>query len=229
MIELLLSRGADVLAKSDIGLSPLIMAADKGYGDAVRLVLRYAADPNQRYSKGRTPLMSAAAQAHTDVVETLLTNRADVNARSDDGHSALLFAMESGLRDGLVCPIEGDEVEKADLAATVDCLLQAQANPNDAGPGGRTPLHLACTGGNAAIVERLCTVGASLQALDEEGRTPLQIAIELGCMEVLHTLGSISAECKAESMAAFESSPFLRHRYMLQSCSCWAWLDCFGS
>ncbi len=75
------------------------MAADRGHGDAVRLVLRYTADPNQRYGAGRTPLMGAAAQAHTEVVEKLLERRADVNAVADDGNSALLFAVTKGLRD----------------------------------------------------------------------------------------------------------------------------------
>lgn len=185
MIQLLLERGADPRAQSDIGLTALVMAADKGNGEAVMCLLSAAADPNHTYGSRRTPLMGAAAQAHTRVVEALLSGKADPNAISEEGQTPLLFAVEKGLKDGLVCPIKGEEVQKPDAEATVAALLGAWADPNLAGQKRRSPLHVACAGGRAGLVEQLITAGADLQALDAEGRRPLDVASKLGHTEVL--------------------------------------------
>lgn len=193
MIQLLLSRGADARAQSDIGLTALVMAADKGNAEAVECILAAAVDANHSYGEGRTPLMGAAAQAHTRVVEKLLSGRANVNAVSKDGQTPLLFAVEKGLKDGLVCPIQGAVVQKPDAEATVDALLQARANPNLAGPTRRSPLHVACAGGSAGLVDRLISSGADLQAVDEQGQRPADIASKQGHTEILIMLDTFDS------------------------------------
>eukprot|EP00435_Cladocopium_sp_Y103_P057626 s408_g19.t3 len=124
MVELLLQREADVALASDIGLTALVMASDKGHVATVRLLLEKMADANSRHGNGKTPLMSAAAQAYTEVVSELLKHSADVNAQAENGYSALLYALETQLKDGLVCPIEGS-LEKPGLEDTVRILLDA--------------------------------------------------------------------------------------------------------
>mmetsp|Transcript_47847 Transcript_47847/g.84860 ORF Transcript_47847/g.84860 Transcript_47847/m.84860 type:complete len:479 (-) Transcript_47847:154-1590(-) len=207
MIQLLLARGADARAQSDIGLTALVMAADKGNAEAVECILAAAADANHRFGEGRTPLMGAAAQAHTRVVEKLLSGRADVNAVSKEGQTPLLFAVEKGLKDGLVCPIKGAVVQKPDAEATVDFLLQAQADPNLAGPKRRTPLHVACAGGSAGLVDRLISGGADLQALDEEGRRPADIASKQGHTEILIMLDTFEGAAYSGSGGEYNASP----------------------
>ncbi len=41
-------------------------------------------------------------------------------SEKDDGHTPLLYAMERGLKDGLVCPIEGETVAKPDALLVTD-------------------------------------------------------------------------------------------------------------
>lgn len=124
MVELLLQREADVALASDIGLTALVMASDKGHVTTVRLLLEKMADANSRHGNGKTPLMSAAAQAYTEVVSELLKHSADVNAQAENGYTALLYAVETQLKDGLVCPIEGS-LEKPGLEDTLRILLDA--------------------------------------------------------------------------------------------------------
>eukprot|EP00438_Fugacium_kawagutii_P010210 Skav234242 [mRNA] locus=scaffold1464:516938:519332:- [translate_table: standard] len=86
MVELLLQRAADVnlatepwcRAGLDIGLTALVMAADKGPGndDGTNFDLPY-----------------------TKVVEELLRHSADVNAQAENGYSVLLYAVETQLKE----------------------------------------------------------------------------------------------------------------------------------
>ncbi|CAE8723147.1 unnamed protein product, partial [Polarella glacialis] len=172
MVELLLERGADPKASSDIGLTALVMASDKGHLQAVQRLLAAAADPNHRYGAGKTPLMGAAALGYTAVVSALLEHRADANAVSADGHFALLYAVEKELKDGLVCPIEGDFVQKPGAEDTVRALLLGSANPNLAGPGMQTALHVACASGSSALAQLLLDGGAAPGARDDNGLSP---------------------------------------------------------
>jgi ankyrin repeat protein len=211
MIELLLSRGADPRATSDIGLTALSMAADKGNADVVKRLLRASAEPDSRHGSGKTPLMGAAALAHASAVTALLEGRANANAVSEDGHSPLFYAVEKGLKDGLVCPIAGDVVKKADADATVLVLLEAAADPNHVGPLGRTPLHVACVGGSIALVERLVSAGAGLNIDDDDGETPAQIAQRLGHSEVLWVLRSYGGSAQESLRRVISQIPSSNH------------------
>lgn len=194
MVELLLQRGADANARSDIGLTAVAMAADKGHAQVIQNLLVHAADPNALHGAGRTPLMGAAAQAHTEAVSALLDGGAKVNAQADDGHTALLFAVTKGLKDGLVCPVQGAEVEKPSAEAVTSLLLEAAADPRMAGPGGRTALHAACAGNCRGIAALLLARGVRpSRAVDAEGRTPIQVAESAGHWELAELVRGLDA------------------------------------
>jgi len=233
VIELLLERAADVMAASDIGLTAVVMAADKGHAAAVRLLLQSAADPNHRYANGKTPLMGAAALAHTAVVSELLEHKAHVNARAGDGQFPLMYAVEKGLQDGLVCPVEGS-VEKPEAEATVEVLLRAAADPNLAGTRQRTPLHVCVESESIVMAALLLAAGASLDSPDEDGTTPLDaVQKQPGLLEAINSaVSSRQAAGKTGGQQPLASVQKLQQilrdcfQYCEEVLSCWS---CLGS
>ena len=90
-------------------------------------------------------LINASREKDVDQVRSLLQGSADVNAVEADGTSALAWAVYNSDVD------------------MVDLLLGSAADGADANAAndyGVTPLHLACTNQNAAIVSKLLRAGA---------------------------------------------------------------------
>ena len=66
----------------------------------------------------------------------------------------------------------------------VELLLRAGANVKAANRYGVTPLSLACTNGNGALVERLLEAGADPNLALPGGETPLMTAARTGSARV---------------------------------------------
>ncbi|XP_043961968.1 serine/threonine-protein phosphatase 6 regulatory ankyrin repeat subunit A-like [Gambusia affinis] len=71
-MELLLHRGASVNYQDGNGRTALSYACEKGYLDAVKILVQNGADPELLDSWGNTPLIYAAVADHTLVVEFLV-------------------------------------------------------------------------------------------------------------------------------------------------------------
>jgi hypothetical protein len=94
-IELLLSCGADVNAKTSYGRTPLERAARYGHASVVQLLLFRGANVNTTTEGGETPLLMAAGNNHKKVVKILLDHDADVTAASA-GFTAMRIATLQG-------------------------------------------------------------------------------------------------------------------------------------
>ena len=70
-IEPLLSSGANIEAKDNVGWTPLIWASCYGYKDVVGLLLDKGANIEAKSNSGWTPLMYASYNGRKDVVELL--------------------------------------------------------------------------------------------------------------------------------------------------------------
>jgi ankyrin repeat protein len=108
--------------------------------------------------------LTAAVQARDIVrVKALLASGADANEKTPFG-SPLNIAVSDGQPE------------------IVTVLLDAGANIESAGPGGRHPLHSAAARGRSAVAELLIARGAKVDALDESARTPLIFAAQVSAM-----------------------------------------------
>ena len=100
IVEMLLSYGADISARSDGGWTPLHNAAEKGSEKIVRILLESGAEINAKLLNGMTPLHLAAQGGHRDVVECLLERPAVKRAARDSfGVTPFLRAAQHKQKD----------------------------------------------------------------------------------------------------------------------------------
>lgn len=95
MMELFVSRGADINKANAHGEQALLHAAWKGRLEAVRWLVEHGARLN-REGRQWAALHYAAFGGHADVVAYLLERGADVNALSTNGSTPLMMAAREG-------------------------------------------------------------------------------------------------------------------------------------
>ena len=131
--------------------------------------------------RAATPaLVTATKNNDARAVRVLLSQHVDVNAAEADGSTALHWAA---LRDNL---------EIADL------LIAAGSNVKTATRYTITPLSIACTNGDAAMIERLLNAGADPNGISEEGQTALMTASRNGKVDAVKLLLTRGAKVNAK-------------------------------
>ena len=95
MFELLILNGAEVDAKDNHNMTPLIVsaAACKKWRDryVAEILISYGADVNASDDMGRTPLHAAAEMLNKYFAEMLIIHGANVNARNRKGKTPLFY------------------------------------------------------------------------------------------------------------------------------------------
>ena len=115
-------------------------------------------------------LAEAAMKRDTAAVRALLAEHVDVNAPGKDGTPALHWVVRV------------DDLETAQL------LIRAGADAKFADRYGVTPLYLACTNGNSAMIRLLLDAGADPNSIDTTGQTALMTAAGVGDLESVKLL-----------------------------------------
>jgi ankyrin repeat protein len=97
VVALLVTRGADVTARSKRGESALADAAGRGDLEAAKLLLGHGADVNATDYRGYTPLMHAAQydRDSPELIRLLIDHGADVNA-TGEGQTPISIAERRG-------------------------------------------------------------------------------------------------------------------------------------
>lgn len=192
ILEFLISRGADVNAKSKDGTTPLYRAAAFGALPTVKLLVDKGATVDMKAWRGETALLAVGGQ-HTDVAEYLISKGADVDVRGNNGKTALHDAAQGGATELAKLLIsKGADVNVKDNdgwsplhhAVTlmgndelVKLLLDNGADINaKESKYGRTPLHVAVSDYREGAIKLLLEKGANANAKDDKGNTPLNYA-----------------------------------------------------
>jgi ankyrin repeat protein len=138
-VKFYLRRNPEALHRpNNLGMYPIHLAARKGHGKALQILLQAGADVNAPNTKVKaTPLQYAASEGHVEAAVVLLDAKANVNATDSAGRTPLMWAADKG------------------QTLIVTLLLERGADANQETSGGWTALKYAEQGKHPAVVELL--------------------------------------------------------------------------
>jgi len=211
VVNYLLDQGANILAKTDQGVSSFSLAAEKGHLEIVKALYRKDSSIlEQKDKKGRTALIWAAMKGHLDVVKFLVSNNADVNVQSIEGETPLLVASTNN-HDGVVNYITGRKntvtgtlgvtntntspanndalISEASKGKwnTVRSLINSR-NMNYQDGNGKTALIAAAEGGHELLVYELINFGVNINLKKQNGITALHLESQNGHLQNVQAL-----------------------------------------
>ncbi len=96
LMELFLSRGANIHQTNRFGEQALMLAAWKNRREAVQWLLEHGAKPNHARDHAWTALHYATFAGNGELVDQLVTAGANVNARSTNGSTVVMMAAREG-------------------------------------------------------------------------------------------------------------------------------------
>ena len=97
VVKFLISKGADVNAKSNDLFTPLhAVALTSGNVKVGNILISSGANVNAKYKGGGTPLYSAVGRDNVEFAKFLVSKGADINARDDGGNTPLDYAKRKG-------------------------------------------------------------------------------------------------------------------------------------
>ncbi|XP_016365820.1 serine/threonine-protein phosphatase 6 regulatory ankyrin repeat subunit C-like [Sinocyclocheilus rhinocerous] len=150
------------------GWSPLLLAAEQGHTEVVKILLQSNARVDVFDEEGKAAIHLAAEQGHQDIVDILLAHKAFVNAKTKLGLTPLHLSAQSGSAQLVRLLVETHQ-------ASVDVLSLRK----------QTPLHLAAISGQLDVCSSLLNLKADITATDIRGQTPLHLAAENDHSEVV--------------------------------------------
>ena len=171
VVQLLLSRGADVHRKNGRQETPLHCASLVGGESCVRILVSSGSDINARNREGYTPLHLAVDCRHYEVTGILVRAGADLNAVTEEGETVLHIAAKSRYTRMVRMLLSLDEI----------CISLP-------GAFGKTALHWACRHGDMVSISALLDKGADMSIRDCTGRSPIFDALELDSEDTLKYL-----------------------------------------
>lgn len=143
IVDLLISKGSDLEAKTNLGVTPLYAAIIGQQLGIVQQLLDVGADIFAVRSDGETMLHIAAALGQKDIAELLISKGLEVDVTRRYGVTPLHLAAVFGHK------------------AAVEALISKGADIHRKNDNGRTALQLASAAGEAQIVALLKEEGAS--------------------------------------------------------------------
>lgn len=161
------------------GRHPLVLAAEEGHVETIKVLLSFSAPIDYPTLDGCTALRLAALNGHKSVCETLVHFGADTESLDIDGTTTLYALILHSYLD------------------TAELFLQLGARTDLPDSHGRVPLHVAAWQGNSPAVELLQKYGGDVNAHDAEGRTPLMIALWQNKLATVKTLLDLRADAHA--------------------------------
>nr|WP_255636135.1 ankyrin repeat domain-containing protein [Azospirillum sp. 412522] len=165
-----LQAGASADTRLDNGKTLLMIAAEQGLTDAVRVLLDRHARTDLRTSDGATAVMYAAWGGHDPVVRALADGGADLDTTNSDGKTALMAAAARGHQD------------------VARSLIQRGVMVDRTTAYGWSALMYAANNGHEAVAKLLLDSGANPYRMDANGNSALTLGALQGHVQVVEAL-----------------------------------------
>ncbi len=193
-INYLIEKGADVNVEGPKGMTPIIIAASKGFFNCVKVLLESEdTEVDSKDNNGTTSLMHACKNGYIDIVKYLILAGAGVDLVDNDGCNTLMYAsynnqlniVEYLLQNGglsIINSKNNNEETTLMLAAqrgfleVVKLLIENNAYKNIRNLNGETALMLAAREGHLEIVKLLVKNNANKDLINNLGQTAADIA-----------------------------------------------------
>ena len=188
----LIRGGANVNAATDLGVTPLWLAAQNGSEKMVAALLAAGADPNAPLLAGETPVMVAARAGKSAVVERLIAKGANVNVRGARKQTALMWAVSQQHPDVVKILL----ARGADVSLRSEKWSQVYAVPphgympynRDIPSGDETAILFAARVGDLESAKMLVAAGARVNDTDAWGVSAVTLAAHSGFADVVEFL-----------------------------------------
>lgn len=95
-MEWLIAKGANVNARNNRGVTPLVMATNLGFIEGVELLIANGARVDETNNAGETPLITAVHNGNMPLIRILLKAGADPDRADNSGRSAREYARLGG-------------------------------------------------------------------------------------------------------------------------------------
>jgi uncharacterized protein len=203
-VTVLLDYGMDITVtvrgKIQDGITLLMLAAQEGHIDLVRLLLQRGADVNTLDSGGRNVLLGAALSHSAEMLKLLLDSGASAGRMSE--HALLAAVLSNDLQCAQLLIDSGTDVNATDCTddelsgaekrswtflmqastpAMAKLLLAAGADAHRTTASGNTCLHRAVMCSHPApVLCLLIKAGVDLHAVNSKGKTAAQVAQSKG-------------------------------------------------
>jgi ankyrin repeat protein len=207
LIRLLDADPALLERSTNMGKTPLSVAAEHGQLGVMRLLVRGGANINAPVQDlGRTALHYAAEEGHGEMVAFLLEKGAQASIRDDDSVTPLMLACENG------------HVGVVRMLVTHTGAQGLEVRDRD----GKTALRCAAEGGHGEVVAFLLGKGAQASTRDDENVTPLMMACDNGHLDVIrmlvqHTGGErLDARDEKNDWTALHGAAFYGHEKVVR-------------
>lgn len=151
--------------RSDLGTTPLMLAAARGHLEMMKEILDAGADVNEVDQVGDTAVNYVVATNQLAAARLLVSRGAKVYSQRQDGISALMQAIQ---------------ISSFDMIQTLSQEIEAVNQPAD---DGWTPIYFAIRRGDPKTLSWLFERGACKNTFDAYRQTPLQFAEEVKWVE----------------------------------------------
>jgi len=209
LIELLLSKGANINAQNNQGETALHLALMDRNEKTAAILLRAGAYANLQDETGWTPLYYAVTNRCKGVIDLFLKRNFNVNAQGEEGRVLLHGAAacgHQGLVDMLISlgteknsrdRLRGTLLHNAAIGGLRDLAEKLIRSPEDMKARniyGLTPLHLAAMEGRRQVAALMIERGADVNEKTFNGKTALHLAMENKHPETVSLLKSFHAD-----------------------------------